>query len=95
MQEQGGLQQRNSMEVKGLRCSPELISADLFGAVSSGSEAGRCDYQADDWQIQEQKGLCVKPMDFSPDAKLDISRLNMVVSLFFIHSLWLLKVQHL
>eukprot|EP00435_Cladocopium_sp_Y103_P040018 s18_g10.t2 len=30
-------------------------------------EAGRCDYEWDDWQIQERGGLCVAPTDFSQD----------------------------
>lgn len=30
-------------------------------------EAGRCDYEWDDWQIQENGGLCVAPNDFSKD----------------------------
>ncbi|CAE8633987.1 unnamed protein product [Polarella glacialis] len=28
-------------------------------------EAGRCDYQADEWQIQTNGGICVKPLDFA------------------------------
>lgn len=30
-------------------------------------EAGPCDYEWDDWQIQENGGLCVAPNDFSKD----------------------------
>lgn len=29
------------------------------------ANAGRCEYEWDDWQIQENKGFCVAPMDFS------------------------------
>jgi len=29
------------------------------------ANAGRCDYEWDDWQIQENKGFCVAPIDFS------------------------------